>query len=221
MAARWSGDQVCCSQYLRLTSFWFLRRRCFLQRSACGILPVAGAKASNSQPCQETRRQSYASRFFHGFRCYSRPCYPCNGGFRGTLRWHRWYKVDTLTCPEGQYVALLGARAGAFLDQFTIACREIPVSGQPGPIGNSMTGGGTGGLDSDSAQCHTEQAVRSVSFKSGAYVDHLYGGSCTPRAGDGWGSGSGSIGLNIGGPAEFRVTSNARRAKRCTKFCQI
>ena len=61
--------------------------------------------------------------------------------------------TTTLTCPEGQYVAAIGARAGAFIDEFSIACREIPVSGNPGRLGNYMSGGPGGGTSSRSGQC--------------------------------------------------------------------
>ena len=107
--------------------------------------------------------------------------------------------TTTLTCPEGQYVAAIGARAGAFIDEFSIACREIPVSGNPGRLGNYMSGGPGGGTSSRSGQCGGGGAVWEIWVNSGGYVDKIKTAGCATRGGDNWGDARGYINLDIGG----------------------
>lgn len=92
----------------------------------------------------------------------------------------------TLTCPDGQYIAALGARGGLFVDQFSVACRKIPVSGNSGELGGYKSAGPGGGTRSFSDECDNGHAVRIIDFKSGAVVDKVVSGSCMRRSGSGW-----------------------------------
>jgi hypothetical protein len=92
----------------------------------------------------------------------------------------------TLTCPDGQYVAGIGARGGGFVDEFSIACRKIPVSGQPGSLGGYKSAGPGGGTRSRSRECDNGHAVKAVIFRSGVLIDNVEGATCRARSGDGW-----------------------------------
>lgn len=111
-------------------------------------------------------------------------------------------KTSTLTCPSGQYVAGISARAGAFLDEYGIACRKILVSGAAGALGDDKRGGpGGSGLRAE-GKCAKGHAVNELWFRSGAVVDGAGRGFCVERAGDGWNSGDrdSTIDIREGGP---------------------
>lgn len=113
------------------------------------------------------------------------------------------HSTKTLTCPDGQYIVGIGARAGLVIDEFSIACQKIPVSGSPGSRGGFKSGGPGGGVVSTSAFCKQGQAVTTISTRSGAVVDRVSSGSCQSREGDGWKSGNSGVSfakLDIGGP---------------------
>ena len=125
--------------------------------------------------------------------------------------------TTTLTCPEGQYVAAIGARAGAFIDDFSIACREIPVSGNPGPLGNYMSGGPGGGTRSRSGQCGGGGAVWEIWVNSGGYVDKIKTAGCATR-GAITGAMPGVISIwTLEGEVGFFARSSARKARCCIK----
>ncbi len=107
----------------------------------------------------------------------------------------------TLTCPSGQYVAALTARGAVYVDQFSIACRSIPVSGEPGDIGNFKSAGPGGGVLSDTESCTVGSAVTGVKVNSGVYVDKIRSVTCHSRDGTGWAFRRGEIlDVSIGGP---------------------
>ena len=54
-------------------------------------------------------------------------------------------KRELIQCPEGQHIAAMATRGGAFIDEVSIACRRIPVSGEPGPLGPWVSAGPGGG----------------------------------------------------------------------------
>jgi hypothetical protein len=107
----------------------------------------------------------------------------------------------TLTCPSGQYVAALTVRGALYVDQFSIACRSIPVSGEPGDIGTFKSAGPGGGVLSETESCVVGSAVTRVKVNSGVYVDKIKSVTCHPREGTGWASRRGEIlDISIGGP---------------------
>jgi hypothetical protein len=110
--------------------------------------------------------------------------------------------TKTLTCPTGEYIAALGARGGLLIDEFSIACRKHPVSGQPGEIGGFKSAGPGGGTLSKSGKCGNGHAMNSISFKSGSFIDRVSSGGCNPREGSGWAGGTipSSASVNVGGP---------------------
>jgi hypothetical protein len=67
--------------------------------------------------------------------------------------------TKTLTCPSGQYIAALAARGGLFIDEYSVACRKIPVSGQAGSLGEYKSAGPGGGTSTDSDTCDKGHAV--------------------------------------------------------------
>jgi hypothetical protein len=106
----------------------------------------------------------------------------------------------TLTCPSGQYIAGIGARGAALVDEFSIACRKIPTSGAPGDLGGFSTAGPGGGTGSASDTCDKNHAVIAMFFKSGIYLDRARGGICGKRSGTGWGSQTQSkVDMEVGG----------------------
>jgi hypothetical protein len=107
--------------------------------------------------------------------------------------------VTTLTCAAGEYIAGLHVRGGAFVDQFSIACRRIPVSGAAGPLGEYKSAGPGGGTRSNSVQCTSGDAFSWISFSSGAYVDKAVAGGCASREGDRWGRAWYRLPIDIGG----------------------
>jgi len=94
--------------------------------------------------------------------------------------------TKALTCPSGQYIAGIAARGGVYVDQFSIACRNIPASGAPGELGDFLSAGPGGGLDTESAGCKEGDAVVFIRFMSGIYVDNALRALCFPRSGTGW-----------------------------------
>jgi hypothetical protein len=105
-----------------------------------------------------------------------------------------------LTCPDGHYVAAIGARGRSFVDEFSIACRRIPVSGQPGSLGSYKSAGSGGGTGGDSGECDKGHAVKTIMFRSGFFVDNVIAVSCGSRSGDGWTSDTqSSFDIEIGG----------------------
>ena len=109
-------------------------------------------------------------------------------------------KVTTLTCPTGQYIAAIGARAGNFLDEFSIACRAIPVPPSlPGQLGEYMSGGPGGGWANVTKECPRGLAITKISTFSGWYVDSLISARCESRSSDRWGLPAIEIDLLIGG----------------------
>ncbi|MFZ1681631.1 MAG: hypothetical protein WAT70_11500 [Rhizobiaceae bacterium] len=111
--------------------------------------------------------------------------------------------TKTLTCPAGQYIVGIGARAGLVIDEFSIACQKIPVSGAAGSRGGFKSGGPGGGVVSRSAFCKQGQAVTSITTHSGGFVDKVHSGACQSRDGDGWKSGNSGVSfaeLDLGGP---------------------
>jgi hypothetical protein len=106
----------------------------------------------------------------------------------------------TLSCPSGQYIAGIGARGAAFVDEFSIACRKLPTSGAAGALGDFSTAGPGGGTGSGSGLCDKGQAVIVMFFKSGIYLDNIKSGICAKRAGTGWNvQAQSDIDLGIGG----------------------
>lgn len=101
------------------------------------------------------------------------------GGTGGT-------KQKTLECPAGQYIVGIGARGRAFVDEFSIACQKIPVSGTPGSRGGFKSAGPGGGTSTNSDLCDAGHALTTLHVKSGALVDKVEFGRCYPREGDGW-----------------------------------
>lgn len=115
----------------------------------------------------------------------------------------------TLTCPAGQYVVGLSARGGVYVDQVSIACQQIPVSGQPGPRGGFMSAGPGGGTSQNGGFCDGGQAVAFLRLKSGIYLDHVVNGGCKPRQGSGWSLAAGNqsfADVDIGGPGGISCT---------------
>jgi hypothetical protein len=111
--------------------------------------------------------------------------------------------TKVLTCPSGQYIVGLGARGGAFVDQFSIVCQKIPVSGTPGERGDWRDAGPGGGTQSRHAFCKSKQAVLGLRVKSGSLMDKIMGFGCDPRSGSGWDSTIGTDtnrSIDIGGP---------------------
>jgi hypothetical protein len=109
--------------------------------------------------------------------------------------------TKTLTCPNGQYIAGMAARGGLFVDEFSIACRKLPVDGSVGSLGNYISAGPGGGTKSASGECNRKHAVRRLLIKSGAFVDKIEFGKCGAREGDdeAWFGDRSSFELNIGG----------------------
>lgn len=86
------------------------------------------------------------------------------------------------------------------MDQYSIACRKIPVSGAPGDLGGFISAGPGGGTQNDSDTCDKPHAVGSIEFSSGIYVDRARGASCSSRSGTGWGDNApSSASIDIGG----------------------
>jgi hypothetical protein len=107
--------------------------------------------------------------------------------------------VTSLTCPNGQYIAALAVRGNGFTDLWSIACREIPVHGQSGPLGNYMSAGPGGGTITKDGSCKRGDAVSSIYVRSGWYVDYADRGWCASRSGDGWSPANYWFDLKVGG----------------------
>lgn len=103
------------------------------------------------------------------------------GGTGGT-------QTRNLTCPTGHYVAAIGARAGLYVDEFSLACRKIPATGAAGELGNFMSAGPGGGTNSKSDTCDKGHAVTTITFRSGGFIDTVFNGHCSKRSGSGWGT---------------------------------
>lgn len=110
----------------------------------------------------------------------------------------------TLSCPEGEYVDGIGARAGGFVDQVSIRCRKIPAAGVKqslGPKQSFKSAGPGGGTSNNSVSCPDGQAVTFIHVYSGAFLDRLGSVGCGQRDGTGWRErASGQQPLNTGGP---------------------
>jgi hypothetical protein len=111
---------------------------------------------------------------------------PADAGSAGRCGGTGGSNTRTLTCPSGQYVAGIGARGGAFVDEFSIACRKIPVSGDPGDLGGFKSAGPGGGTLTNSGKCGRKDAVKAIVFNSGAFVDKVRNVNCNGREGNGW-----------------------------------
>ena len=112
----------------------------------------------------------------------------------------------TLTCPSGQYVAGVSARGGLFVDEFSIACRKIPATGSAGNLGDYMSAGPGGGIDSESGNCSRKHAVTTLSVNSGSVIDNVFFAKCSSRNDEGgWNADSASgVTVDIGGPGGVR-----------------
>jgi hypothetical protein len=110
-------------------------------------------------------------------------------------------KTDVLECPAGHwYITQVGARGGAFVDEFSIACRRLPpLEPATNEVTDSISGGPGGGTHSKWTYCpDARHAVWIIDFKSGALVDRVTSGQCKGRPGVG-GVRDFESALNVGG----------------------
>jgi hypothetical protein len=88
----------------------------------------------------------------------------------------------TVQCRPGEYIVGLGVRRGQYVDSISVECREISPAGAAGRRRDWITVGASGGTRFSSDRCAVFfEAISSVSFYSGAWVDYLQQISCSSR----------------------------------------
>jgi hypothetical protein len=86
----------------------------------------------------------------------------------------------------GAFIVGIGARGGLLVDEFSVACQKIPVTGEPGQRGGFKSIGPGGGTFSASGICGKGDAIHIIWMKSGSFIDKVKDAWCFGRDGNGW-----------------------------------
>lgn len=94
---------------------------------------------------------------------------------------------STAKCPAGSFVVRVAARSGALVDQLTLGCAPLTISGSPGSftlsrgtITDLAAVGGSGGSAQAASTCTGTQVVNKLNVRTGDGLDYVQLACATP-----------------------------------------